>query len=229
MQPRFLGQLGLADLVTALNAAVGFVAVASAFVEPTVAARLILLAAIADGLDGIVARARGGTAVGPLLDSLADVSSFAVAPAVLVFVVATDGGSISGDDPMTIAAVLIPAMYVSMAVIRLGFYMLEDSGKAETQGVQTTLAATVLAVLYLSGLTDPTILLALIALFAYLMVASITYPDLYVRDAVILGALQALAIAFPVVYNRVFPRALLLFAVAYLLLAPFVYWRETTV
>jgi len=59
MQPRFLGQLGVADLVTAANAAIGFVAVAVAAADPELAARLILLAAIADGLDGVVARYRG--------------------------------------------------------------------------------------------------------------------------------------------------------------------------
>lgn len=228
MQPRFLGQLGLADLVTAASAAIGFAAAASAIVDPAVAARLILLAAIADGLDGIIARARGGTAVGPLLDSLADVSSFAVAPAILVYVVATDGGSTSFDTPVVVASILIPAIYVSMAVVRLGFYTLEDSETPETKGVQTTLAATVLAAAYLAGASDPTVLLGATALFAYLMIASITYPDLYVRDAVILGALQTLAIAFPTAFSRAFPRSLLLFAVAYLVLAPFIYWRDTT-
>ena len=228
MQPRFLGQLGFADLVTAVSAAIGFAAVVSAITEPTTAARLILLAAIADGLDGVIARARGGTAVGPMLDSLADVSSFGVAPAALVYVAATGGGAMSFESPLTIAAVVVPAIYVSMAVVRLGFYMLEDCDKPETEGVQTTLAATVLAVAYLASVTTPTILIGLTALFAYLMIASITYPDLYARDAVILGALQALAIFFPVASNRVFPRSLLLFAVAYLALAPFVYWRDTT-
>mgnify|MGYP005849075907 CR=1 FL=1 len=227
MQPRFLGQLGVADLVTATNAALGFAAVAAATVDPELAARLILLAAIADGLDGVIARIRGGTPVGPLLDSLADVASFGVAPATLVYVVATDGGAVGFGSPFLVAALVVPALYVSMAVIRLAFYMVHDSDRPETEGVQTTLAATVLSVAYLAGIGDPTILVGLTALFAYLMVASITYPDLYASDAVILGGLQALAIAFPTAVNRMFPRSLLLFALAYLVLAPFLYWRKT--
>ena len=225
MQPRFLGQLGVADLVTAANAALGFAAVAAAVVDPELAARLILLAAIADGLDGVVARIRGGTPVGPFLDSLADVASFGVAPAALVYVVATEGGAAGFGSPFSVATALVPALYVSMAVVRLGFYMLQDSDRTETEGVQTTLAATVLSVAYLAGIGDPVVLVVSTALFSYLMVASITYPDLYARDAVILGGLQALAIAFPAAVNRVFPRSLLLFAVAYLVLAPFLYWR----
>lgn len=227
MQPRFLGRLGVADLVTAANAAIGFAAVATATFDPELAARLILLAAIGDGLDGVIARRRGGTDVGPLLDSLADVASFGVAPAALVYVVATDGGAVGVGTPFTLAALVVASVYVSMAVVRLGFYMLHDGDRPETEGVQTTLAATVIAVAYLAGIVDPTLFVGLTGLFAYLMVASITYPDLYARDAVILGVLQALAIAFPAAVNRVFPRSLLLFAVAYLVLAPFIYWRET--
>jgi len=224
MQPRFLGQLGLADAVTVANAALGFAAAAVAAADPTLAARLVLLAAIADGLDGVVARARGGTPVGDHLDSLADVASFGVAPAVLVHAVARTGTD--GSPAATAVAVGVPAMFVAMAVVRLGFYMLEDRHAEETEGVQTTLAATILAVAYLAGITDPPVLLAAVAVFTYLMVAPVTYPELYARDALVLGGLQALAVLFPEVGGRVFPRSLLLFAVGYLVLAPFVYWRD---
>jgi CDP-diacylglycerol--serine O-phosphatidyltransferase len=114
-----------------------------------------------------------------------------------------------------------------MAIVRLGFYMLDDGDRAETEGVQTTLAATVLAVAHLAGFGEPVVLLGSTALFTYLMVAPVTYPDLYARDSLILGGLQALAVSLPTAANRVFPRSLLVFAVAYLVLAPVAYWRET--
>ena len=226
MQPRFLGQLGLADAVTVANAALGFVAAAVAPADPALSARLILLAAIADGLDGVVARARGGTPVGDYLDALADVASFGVAPAVFVHAVATDGGAVPLASSLGLAAAVFPAAFVAMAVVRLGFYLLLDREAPETEGVQTTLAGTILAVAYLAGVAEPTVLLAATALLTYLMIASVSYPDLYARDALVLGGLQALAIAFPAALGRVFPRSLLLFAVAYLVLAPFIYWRE---
>lgn len=227
MLPRFLGRLGVADTVTATNAAVGFAAAATAAIDPGLAARLILLAAIADGLDGVVARRLGGTDVGPVLDSLADVASFGVAPAVLVYAVASDGGAAGISTPIALAALAASALYVAMAVIRLAIYTLEDSDRAGTVGVQTTLSATLLSVTYLAGIGDgdPAVLVALIAACSYLMVAPVSYPDLYARDAVILGGLQALAVAFPVAFNRVLPRSLLVFAVGYLVLAPVAYWR----
>ena len=226
MQPRLLGRLGLADLVTVANAALGFVAVAAAAVDPGLAARLVLLAAIADGLDGVLARIRGGTAVGPHLDSLADVASFGVAPATLVYVVATDGGAAGFGSPLSIAAVAVPAIYVSVAVVRLGFYTLHDSDTPKTEGVQTTLAATILSAAYLAGITAPIVLVGTTALFGCLMIAPITYPDLYARDAAVLGGLQFLTVLFPTAVGRALPRALLLSAVAYLVFAPFFYWRD---
>ncbi|MFW5974152.1 MAG: CDP-alcohol phosphatidyltransferase family protein, partial [Natrialbaceae archaeon] len=63
MSLRVVERLGLADVMTLANATLGVVAMAAAVLgEVTLVARLILLAAVADGLDGIIARTRGGTA-----------------------------------------------------------------------------------------------------------------------------------------------------------------------
>jgi len=233
VSPRFVGHLGVADVATVANAALGFAAVAVATVDVHLAARLLLLAAIADGLDGVLARAYGGSEVGPLLDSLADVASFGVAPAVLVFVVARGewGVSLGAPDARLAAALVVPALFVAMAVVRLGLYAVHDSDDVATQGVQTTLAATVLALLVLAGVprllgvSTATLLLAVTGVSVYLMVAPVTYPDLYTRDQLVFGGLQVFAILLPGALDGVFPRALLLFALAYLLLAPRFYWR----
>lgn len=226
MQPRFVGRLGYADAVTVANAAVGFTAVVAATVDPAIAARLLLLAAIADGLDGVVARSRGSTPVGEYLDSLADVASFSVAPALLVFAVARTAWGL-GMDARTALAIGLPALFVAVGVIRLGLYTAYDLGETSTEGVQTTLAATLLAAGYLAGITAPVVLLAATALFCYLMVAPISYPELYARDALAMGFVQALAIGFPTAFGRALPRALLVAALGYAVFAPWLYWRTT--
>lgn len=228
MRPRFVGRLGLADAVTTANAVVGFLAAAVAPSAPALAARLILLAAVADGLDGVLARVRGGTTVGPFLDSLADVASFGVAPALLVFGVArAEWGIVIGDlAPRTILALAVPAAFVAMAVVRLGLYTAYDAGDGYTEGVQSTLAATVIAVGYLAGVTDAGVLIGATAAFSYLMVTRLCYPQLYARDALAMGGLQALAIALPTAFGRLFPRALLVAALAYLVGSPWFYWRR---
>jgi CDP-diacylglycerol--serine O-phosphatidyltransferase len=226
MQPRFVGRLGVADAVTVANAAIGFLAAVAATVEPELAAQLVLLAAIADGLDGVIATKLGSTPAGEYLDSLADVASFGVAPAVLVFVVARGRWELTEPSAMAIAVFCVPALFVAMAVVRLGLYTAYDVGNGHTEGVPSTLAATVLAAAVLAGVEDAAVLLAATGLFAYLMVTRVTYPDLYARDALAMGGVQALAILAPIAFGRAFPKLLLAAALAYLLLGPRFYWRD---
>ena len=227
-RPRFLSRLGLADAVTAGNAALGTLAAALAAVDPHLAARLVLLAAIADGLDGVVARRYGGTAVGPHLDSLADVASFGVAPALLVVATVTGAYPFAGSPAAYVAGLLVPAAYVALAVVRLAVYTVEDSGAKTTHGVQTTLAATVIAASVLAGLDSPAVVVVLAALAAPLMVTAIRYPDLHPQDALVMGVVQALAVLFPGMAGESFAFALLFLALAYLLLGPRFYWRDVT-
>lgn len=228
MQPRFVGRLGLADAVTVSNAALGFVAAVLAPTDPILAARLVLLAAIADGLDGVVARYRGGSAAGPYLDSLADVASFAVAPAVLVYVVLVDEWGVTPalSDPQFLVAIGAPALFVAMAVTRLGLYTAYDTEDEYTEGVQSTLAATIIGAAVLAGLARPDLLLAVTLAFAYLMVSTIRYPDLLARDALIMGIIHVMAVLVPRALGKAFPFALLTLGIAYLMLGPWLYWRD---
>ena len=232
MRPRFVGRVGPADAVTVVNAMIGFLAVAAATVDPRLAARLVLLAAIGDGVDGVVARRLGGSPVGEHLDSLSDVAAYGVAPAVVVAAYAADAWDLSVDaaalsspSPELLAAASLPALFVGMVVLRLGLYTAYDAGNHHTEGVPSTLAATVLAAVVLASAGDAAVLIAGTGVLSYLMVTTITYPDLLARDALIMGAVQGLAVLFPAFAGRAFPYAVLTLALAYLLLSPWFYWR----
>jgi CDP-diacylglycerol--serine O-phosphatidyltransferase len=227
MEPRFVGRLGLADGITIVNAAFGFLATIAAPTNPGLAARLILLAAITDGLDGVCARAYGHTPVGDVLDSLADVVSFGVAPALLVFYVARPATGLALS-PGFVLALSVSAAFLAMAVVRLGLYTTDDLDVAHTEGVQTTLAATLLGAAYLAGARGTLVLLASTGVLAYLMVTRLTYPDLRARDALVMGIVQALAIAMPAAFGRLFPRTLFVAACCYLVLGPRLYRRESS-
>ena len=231
MQPRFLARLGLADAVTVGNAAVGFLAAAVAAADPSLAARLVLLAAIADGLDGVLARRFGSSDAGAYLDSLADVASFGVAPALIAVALVRSGAAETGagapPDPRTAAALAGAALFVAAAVVRLGLYTAYDAGEEGTEGVQTTLAATVLAAGVLADLADPIAVVALAVLLAALMVTPIAYPDLHWQDALVMGAVQALAVVLPGRVGEAFAFGILFLALAYLALGPRFYWRQS--
>ncbi len=73
------------DIFTLLNLVFGFMAIlfagrAAGGSSTQYALVFILLAAMADGLDGLVARKMGGSPLGANLDSLADLVSFGLAP-----------------------------------------------------------------------------------------------------------------------------------------------------
>lgn len=229
MRPRFVQRLGPADVVTVANGMVGFAAAAAAAVgDVSLAARLMLLAAMGDGLDGVVARRFGGSAVGSYLDSLADVAAFGVAPGLVIFVGVRQGWGLGGaglSGPM-LAAVAVPALFLAMVVVRLAFYTADQTDIEHTLGVPSTLSATLLGSAVLAGHASPEVLLVGGLALSYLMIADIQYPDLLARDALIMGVVHGLAVAFPDVYGRGFPYALLTLAIAYLVLGPHLYWRD---
>lgn len=225
-------RLGVADAVTLANAVVGFVAGVVALSSPALAARLVLLAAIADAVDGIVARAVGGTEVGPLLDSITDVVSFGATPALLVYGIAAAewgwlGDGLAGAPPGQAALALGGgSLFVVFSVLRTGLYSKFVGPDQNRPGIQNTLGATVLAAAYLAGLTWVPGLLAVAAVLSVAMVAPVAYPKLLARDASVLGVVQAGAVVAPLAYGRVLPRFLLVAALGYMFLAPRFYWGE---
>lgn len=228
MRPRLIGRLGLADLITVANGMLGFVAAVAATVDPSLAARLILLASMGDGLDGVVARKFGATTVGKYLDSLADVAAFGVAPGLLVVgIVRVEWGvGFQTLSPRLAVAVALAATFLGAVVIRLGFYTAEQSAEPVTIGVPSTLAATILAAAVLAGAGSASVFVVAAGVFTVLMVTQIRYPDLLARDTLIMGTIQGLAVLVPTVLGRAFPYALLTLGLAYLVLGPWFYWRD---
>lgn len=232
MSLQVLDRLGWADAMTLLNAGIGVLALGAAVLgEVHLVAQLILLAAIADGLDGVIARRFGSTPVGPYLDSMADIVSFGTAPAVFVFVAAREewleeAWTLADEPALAAAAITVAAVFVVFSLVRTALYTVYVGEHETRPGIQNTLASAILAAAYLAGVTAIPVLLAGTVVLSVLMVAPLPYPKLLDRDAFVLGAVQAGAILFPTALERVFPRVLLVCALAYLLLAPRYYWGE---
>lgn len=228
MSLRVAERLGVADVITLANATLGVVAMAAAVLgEVVLVAQLILLAAVADGLDGIVARTYGGTEVGPYLDSMADIVSFGTAPALFVFVVVNDAWGPLGDDLTLFAlAAGVASLFVVFSLVRTVLYTVYVSEDENRPGIQNTLGSSILAAAYLAGVTAVPIILVATVVLSVLMVAPVPYPKLAARDALGMGVVQMGAIVAPTAFNNLFPRVLLVAAIAYLTLAPRFYWEE---
>lgn len=218
----------VADAVTLVNAWLGTAAVLIAPFAPRLAIRVVLLAAVADGFDGLIARHHGGSALGPTLDSLSDAISFGLAPAAIAVGLASEWGGV--DRRLAIALGGVAALlYVGTALLRLAMYTAEDVDRRATRGVPTTLAATILGGAILGVPLGPPGTVALTAVLGVLLITDVRYPDLIDRDSVGVAVLLTGTALLPTVAWRVWPRALLAVALVYLLAGPHVYddWRRS--
>lgn len=223
MRPRLVGLLELPDFISLINAGLGLgaiIAVVSGL--PDTAARLVLLAVVADGLDGFVARRTTCSEVGVELDSLADVVSFGVAPAVLIYWIARPAGLLLS---------LVPLVFVLAAIVRLAAYNVEDADTGGFTGAPSTLAGAIVAAFYLAGVhtwvgAEPALFFAALSVaLAYLMLVDVRYPELRNRDALAMGAVIVGAVLIPGLFDSALVYFVLLGLLGFLVFAPRAYWN----
>ena len=124
----------LPSLITILNGVCGFAAIVFAGKESFVmAGYMLLLAMIADMLDGRIARMSQGTSsFGGQLDSLCDMVSFGIAPAFLMLKILEYKLDLAGLNQTTFGHFLerfiwlAAAVYISCAAIRLARFNVEN-------------------------------------------------------------------------------------------------------
>lgn len=169
------------NLFTTGNLFCGFWAIISVFQEKFfIASVAILLATVFDMLDGKIARLSGATSkFGVQYDSLADLVSFGIAPAILSFSWALR--------PYGKFGWLAAFVYVACGALRLArFNVQSSSGEIKYfKGLPIPAAASMLALtilLYLrlieTGLIKDIIILIMIWLLSFLMVSNIRYFSL---------------------------------------------------
>jgi len=174
----------LPDVFTLLNAVFGFLAILAAGRAwggnfPQYAVVFILLAAMADGVDGFLARKVGGSPLGANLDSLADLISFGTAPVFLAIS--------SFHLPPHIWPVGI--FFLICGTLRLARFNIV-SGKSDQffEGLPIPAAGIALSASVLLG--RPTLTIVLMLFLALLMVSSIPYPKIRdLRVMLILGGI----------------------------------------
>ena len=174
----------LPDVFTLLNVVFGFLAILAAGRAwggnfPQYAVVFILLAAMADGVDGFLARKVGGSPLGANLDSLADLISFGTAPVFLAIS--------SFHLPPHIWPVGL--FFLICGTLRLARFNIV-SGKSDQffEGLPIPAAGIALSASVLLG--RPTLTIVLMLFLALLMVSSIPYPKIRdLRVMLILGGI----------------------------------------
>ncbi|MDR0765420.1 MAG: CDP-diacylglycerol--serine O-phosphatidyltransferase [Odoribacteraceae bacterium] len=127
----------LPNLVTCLNATCGAAAIFLVLHERVLlAAALVLLAMLFDFLDGLLARLlRVTSAMGKELDSLADVVSFGVVPALLAHVLIRD--ALPADARWTSVLPYLPVIIPAFSAYRLAVFNLDTRQDHSFRGMPT--------------------------------------------------------------------------------------------
>lgn len=141
--------------------------------DPRWGALCLLACIIFDGLDGALARRFGvASPFGVQMDSLGDMTSFGIAAPVVIY--SALAGKVA--TPLLVAAC---ALVATCAAIRLARFNVSPKDGRFFCGVPTTMAATVLALSVLIGLTlPPAMVVAGVMLLAIAMVSSFPYAKL---------------------------------------------------
>jgi CDP-diacylglycerol--serine O-phosphatidyltransferase len=134
---------------TMANLCLGMLAIIFAFAgDYTRAGSFVVIGGVMDALDGRIARAtHSGTRFGEELDSLVDIVSFGVAPAMIMY------AALLRDEKLSW---LWPFIFIAAAAIRLAKFNVEQAGRRKTHfyGLPSPAAGMTLATYYPFSQTD---------------------------------------------------------------------------
>jgi CDP-diacylglycerol--serine O-phosphatidyltransferase len=144
--------LSVADFISITNAVFGVLAIIVLFIDIIdslelrihISISLILIALLADGLDGIVARRFGKSIIGDYLESMADMTSMVVAPAVFIFFVYSD--VLFSEILRNIWLFVAVGLFLFFGIVRLGSFNIMKE-KNRYVGLPASASAIILVIL----------------------------------------------------------------------------------
>ena len=221
--------IAVSDVISLLNMSSGFLSIISSINhEFEIATILMILAIMFDSVDGWVARKtnrQDTLGFGKNIDSLSDIVSFGVAPAIFIYSSINTTSSI-----FQTIVILVSLMIVVCGVLRLTRYNV-IAGKIDTQdfiGFPIPAISFVIATFYLSGLYNPYITLILSIVISALMISNIRYPKFDNIPMIGISVVLIILLILPIntsIYNINIPAIiLLLFCLYYLIINLIKHW-----
>ena len=210
-----LQTLKIPYIVTLSNALMGIsamFAVHSGYLY--IAPALLLLAAVADGVDGYLAIRLENSQMGEYLDSLADVISFGVAPAFVIY------SMYEAEHPYLIGAVV--SFYVVCGMLRLARFNTKKKSIPDFEGVPITAAGVMIAAYLLMDQKYILIygMIALMLILSLLMISNYPYPKIRGKKAMaamsLLFGATILSAFINIEYTHIFSTLLFMLMILYL-------------
>ncbi len=193
MQKSMIKLLSLADVVSLTNAGFGFLAIIMASLgEMWFSFSFILIALLADGLDGMVARKTGHSELGDYMETIADMISLGVAPSVFVYAIYHDAVSwcIYYRSYLLIALIV----FLSLSIIRLAsFHIMKD--KKFFVGLPASMSAIIIITLAFFEI-EFLYILPVILIISFAMISNVHFPKPGLKTDAIAAILIILTLIF---------------------------------
>lgn len=220
LQKSMLRLLSYADFISITNAIFGVVAIIVLFIgfidsfemRIHISLTLILLALLADGLDGIIARKFGKSKIGEYLESMADMTSMVVAPAIFIFFVYSY-------EPFyeilrNIFLFVGIGLFLFFGIVRLASFSYMKEKKIYI-GLPASASAIILIILaYLK--VDIILILPTVVIMGALMASDFVFPKIDKKMNVLAIILILLTILFGKAYYNLAPSLLLIAVILYI-------------
>ncbi len=218
LQTSLRSLIGPADIVTAVNAICGFLAILFLFLDQRqVSYSLIFLSLFVDGIDGRIARRFGTSRIGENLEAMADMTSLSLAP--LAFVFYSYYPSVTTSLVVFYGLVFSCIILLAASIFRLAsFHLLKEA--EFFRGLPTSASAIFMIVLSLLHVQIE-IMLFVLCFLAAALVSPVRFPKLGSITTII-----AAVLIFPIFIFHVFdgtyaPILLLCVLLGYILVGPF--------
>ena len=201
--------LSFADLISITNAIFGFFSIITIFLnEFHLAFSFILIAILADGLDGIVARKIRKSNIGDYLESMGDMASLGIAPSIFIFGIYYN--SISYNSYYEIYLISSLIIYLFLGLIRLAsFHTIKD--KKYFVGLPAS-ASTIFIIILGKLNINFVYMIFIIIILSVLMVSPINFPKMNVKLNLIAAILMLFSI-LNIDFLKTYPILLLFTAV----------------
>ena len=185
MQKSMIRLLSLADSISIANAIFGVLAILFLISDLGICEEyrlrasfsFILLALLADGLDGIVARKTGKSDIGEYLESMADMTSLVIAPAAFIFYIYSSSDAFGFFRFVYLLIALI--LFLSFGIIRLASFHIMKEDKFFI-GLPAS-ASTVLLVILAYFRVDFIYILSAVVIIGAAMASDIKFPKPHIR------------------------------------------------
>ncbi|MEE8565739.1 MAG: CDP-alcohol phosphatidyltransferase family protein [Candidatus Thermoplasmatota archaeon] len=226
LQKSMIKLLSIADLISITNAILGFLAIIMIFLnEVHYSFSLILLAMIADGIDGLVARRTKHSNLGEYMEAMGDMISLVIAPALFVYQIYSKDIIISNNNFQHLFLIIVLTIFLFFNILRLGSFHIM---KKEKIFIGLPASASTIIIIILSYLRiEYVYILLIILIISIILISNIRFP----KPNYIINIFAAILIIFSIIfgsqYNGITLLILLISIIIYSIFGP-IYIHKST-